>query len=122
MKCFFRPSRKSWSFFRSLKSRLERRRGATTTEELPLGITSVIRNDPNANSALVGLHGSDERPGVGVRVVDFHGREILHAVVAANGPQPAHVGDQGNSTSGHVHRGHEAPPETYEDFEHNELR
>ena len=65
----------------------------------------------DAHSTLVRLHAGHEGPGVSLRVVHLHSGEVLHAIVAPDGPESVHVGDKSHPRSGHVHRLHIGPPE-----------
>ena len=75
-----------------------------------LGPGSHHGDDPHPDPALVGLHARHEGPAVVLRVVHLHRRQVLHAVVAADGPEPVHVGDEGDPGPGDVHGLDVGPP------------
>ena len=60
-------------------------------------------DDSHAYPALVRLHAGHEGPGVSLGVVHLHRGEVLHAIVATDGPKSVHICHQGYPAASHVH-------------------
>ena len=67
-------------------------------------------DDSNPHPALVRLHAGHEGPGVRLRVVHLDRGEVLHAIVATDGPESVHVCHQGYPAASDVHAADVAPP------------
>jgi len=65
--------------------------------------------DTGSDAATMGAHRRHKGPFIGLRIVHLNGGQIRLAVVAANGPQFAHVGGQGYSRSLAIHGRHQFP-------------